>query len=208
MKTGRLYRFMFLFLVLMVLGYFGCARTQPSRFYALTAISDINTTIPENLSADGKTIGVGPVEIPSQLNRPQIVTLRGPHQIHMAEFDRWAGTLKENINLVIVENLSALLPEDQVYVFPWRSVKPVQYQIVIRIMRFDTVPDETVTLDARWIISEREGRQMLLEKGSQIRIPFTGNGYEDIVSAQSQALGELSREIAATVQTLPENGQP
>jgi hypothetical protein len=30
---------------------------------------------------NGKTIGVGPVEIPSYLDRPQIVTLKGPHQI-------------------------------------------------------------------------------------------------------------------------------
>ena len=202
MKTGRLYRFTFLFLALMVLGYSGCARTQPSRFYTLTAISDINITIPENLSVDGKTIGVGPVEIPSQLDRPQIVTLMGPNQLHLAEFDRWAGTLKENINSVIAENLSALLPDDQVYVFPWRSVKPFQYQITIRIMRFDAVPGETVTLDARWIILEREGRLMRLEQWAQIRIPFTGNGYEDIVSAQSQALGELSREVAAAIQNL------
>lgn len=203
MKTGRLYRFMFLFLALMVLGYSGCARTQPSRFYTLTAISDINTTIPEKLSVDGKTIGVGPVEIPSQLDRSQIVTLMGPNQIHLAEFDRWAGTLKENIGSVIAQNLSVLLPADQVYVFPWRSVKPVQYQITVRIMRFDAVPGDMVILDARWMILEREGRLMLLEQGAQIRIPFTGKGYEDIVSAQSQALGELSRDIAAAVQVLP-----
>lgn len=203
MTSNRPCRFIVLFFVLLILLHAGCARTQPSRFYTLTAISDINTTIPENLSGDGKTIGIGPVEIPSQLDRPQIVTLMGSNQLHLAEFDRWAGTLKENINSVIAENLSALLPDDQVYVFPWRSVKPVQYQVTIRILRFDAVPGETVTLDARWIILEREGRRMLLEQGSQIRIPFTGKGYEDIVSAHSRALKEFSREIAATIQNLP-----
>jgi len=140
------------------------------------------------------------VEIPSYLDRPQIVTLRGPHQIHMAEFDRWAGTLKENINSVIAQNLSTLLSGDQVYVFPWRSVKPFDYQITVRIIHFDAVQGEMVNLDARWVISEQEGRHMLLEQGSQIRIPFSGKGYENIVSAQSQALGELSREIAAAIQ--------
>ena len=200
MKSGRTCRFIVLFCAFMVLAHTGCARTQPSRFYALTSIPEITNADPENLSVNGKTIGVGPVEIPSYLDRPQIVTLRGPHQIHMAEFDRWAGTLKENINSVIAQNLSTLLSGDQVYVFPWRSVKPFDYQITVRIIHFDAVQGEMVNLDARWVISEQEGRHMLLEQGSQIRIPFSGKGYENIVSAQSQALGELSREIAAAIQ--------
>lgn len=206
MKSRRACGFIVLFFVLSILVHAGCARTQPSRFYALTAISEIEKAAPENHSITGRTIGVGPVEIPSYLDRPQIVTLKGPHQFHMAEFDRWAGTLKENISLVIAENLSAMLPDDQVYVFPWRSIKPFQYQITIRIMRFDPVPGETVVLDARWVILERGGRRILLEKGSQIRIPFLGKGYDDIVSAQSMALGQLSRDIAEVIQTLPQEG--
>lgn len=57
------------------------------------------------------------------------------------------------------------------------------YQITLRIIQFDPVPGETVILDAHWFILERKGRRILLEKGSQIRIPFLGKGYDDIVSA-------------------------
>jgi uncharacterized protein len=207
MTSSRPCRFIVLFFVLLILIHAGCARTQPSRFYALTSIPEIAKADPENIKVNGKTIGVGPVEIPSYLDRPQIVTLKGPHQFHMAEFDRWAGTLKDNIGSVIAENLSAMLPGDQVYVFPWRSVKPVQYQITVRIMRFDAVPGDRVNLDARWMILEREGRQRLMEQRSQIRVPFSGKGYDDIVSAQSMALGELSRDIAAAVQALPASSE-
>lgn len=206
MKSGRRCPFIGLFCVLLVLVHAGCARTQPSRFYVLTAIADINTTIPENPSMNGKskTIGVGPVEIPSQLDRPQIVTLIKPNQLHLAEFHRWAGPLKENITSVIAENLSAMLQGDQVHAFPWRSVKPFQYQITVRIMHFDVVPGEAVILDARWIILEREDRRRLMEQRSQIRVPFSGKEYDDIVSAQSMALGELSAEMASVLKSLPD----
>lgn len=203
MKSSRSCRFVVLFFALMFLAHAGCARTQQSRFYVLTAVADVTATIPENPSQSGKTIGIGPVEIPSQLDRPQIVTMMGTNQLHLAEFERWAAPLKENISSVIAENLSSMLPGDQVYAFPWRNVKPFQYQAIIRIQRFDVVPGETVTLDTRWIILEREGRRRLMERISQIRIPFSGKGYDDIVSAQSMALGELSREIASVVRTLP-----
>ena len=192
-----------LFCTLIFLAHSGCARTQQSRFYVLTAVADVTATIPENPSNSGKTIGVGPVEIPSQLDRPQIVTLMGTNQLHLAEYERWAAPLKENISSVIAENLSSMLPNDQVYAFPWRNVKPFQYQTIIRIQRFDVVPGKTVTLDARWFILEREGRRRLVERISQIRIPFSGKSYDDIVSAQSMALGELSREIASVARTLP-----
>jgi uncharacterized protein len=204
MTSSRPCRFIVLFFALSILVHAGCAGTQPSRFYALTAVAGISTTIPENQPMNGKTIGIGPVEIPSRLDRPQIVTLKGRNQLHLAEFDRWAGPLKENISSVVAENLSAMLPGNQVYAFPWRSVKPVQYQITVRIIRFDVLPDETVFLDARWVVLEEHGRRMLLENRSQIPVPFSGKGYDDIVAAQSRALGELSREIAEVIKTLPD----
>jgi len=182
--------------------YTGCAGTQPSRFYSLTAISGIQKIEPKNGAVNGKAIGVGPVEIPSYVDRPQIVTQKGPHQIHVAEFDRWAGSLKENINSVVAENLSVLLSDHMVYVFPWMAVQPVQYQITVRIMRLDAVPGEAVILDAHWWILGKNERGVVQEQRSQIRIPLSGKGYNDIVAAQSMALGELSREMALAIQTL------
>jgi uncharacterized protein len=204
MKLIQHYGFTVLVITLAVLVQIGCARTQPARFYALTTIPEVKAITPTNLSLNAKRIGVGPVEIPSYLDRPQIVTHQGHHQIHLAELDRWAGTLRENIKSVIAENLSILLYNDHVYSFPWRSVKPIQYQIMVQILRFDAVPGEMVILDARWVLMEEDPRRMLVEQRSQIQIPLSSKEYNEIVAAQSQAVGKLSREIAAAIQTLPE----
>jgi uncharacterized protein len=202
MKLTQAYRFWILFFTLVVLIQTGCARTQQSRFYALNPISEKMIATSPNLSMNGKNIGIGRVEIPSHLDRPQIVTQKGPHQIHLAEYERWAFNLRENIKSVIAENLSTLLPDSNVYILPWRGMRPIHHQITIRIIRFDTFPGETVFLDARWVLLEEDDRQILLEQGSQIQIPLPGEEYDDIVAVQSQALGELSREIAEAIQTL------
>jgi len=193
-----------LFLMLAAAALAGCARTQPSRFYVLTAVSEAETPVTGDFSRNGKTIGVGPVEIPSYLDRPQIVTRTGPHEIELAEFDKWAGTLKENTTTVLAENLSTLLSTDQVYVFPWRTGISIRYQVTIQILRFDAVPGEGVALDAHWVILGDDGRRMLLMRGSQVRQPVPGTGYNDIVAAESLALGRLSRDIASALQTLSE----
>lgn len=204
MISNRAFCFGGLFLALVVLlSNAGCARTQPSRFYALTPVWESRPLTDEELFAEGDRIGVGPVEIPSYLDRPQIVTQKGFHQVHLAEYDRWAGSLKENINTVIAENLSALLPGRQVFIFPWKSATEVRYQIVVRIIRFDPKPDEQVGLDAYWAVLGGESQKMLFDKTTHIRLPLSGKSYNDIVGVQSMALGELSREIAEAIMTLP-----
>jgi uncharacterized protein len=207
MKSNQPYRYGVLFLALAILIQTGCARTQQSRFYALNPISETIIATQSNLSMNGKNIGIGRVEIPSHLDRSQIVTQKGPHQIHLAEYDRWALNLRENIKSVIAENLSTLLPDSDVYILPWRGMKPIHYQITIRIIRFDTFPGESVFLDARWVLLGENDRQILMEQGSQIQLPLPGEEYDDIVSVQSYALGELSREIAEAVQTLPASSE-
>jgi len=203
MNPGK-WPFPILFFMFAAAALAGCARTQPSRFYVLTAIPEAENPASSQFTRNGKTIGVGPVEIPSYLDRPQIVIRTGPHEIELAEFDKWAGTLKENATTVLAENLSTLLATDQVYVFPWRTGISIRYQVTIQVLRFDAVPGEGVALDAHWVILGDDGRRMLLMRGSRVRQPVSGTEYNDIVAAESLALGELSRDIAAALQTLSE----
>jgi uncharacterized protein len=97
-----------------------------------------------------------------------------------------------------------LLYDHHVYILPWRSVKPAQYQINVRVMRFDAVPGETVILNAHWVVLEESTRQILLEQESQIQLPLYSKDYNDLVAVQSQALGELSRDIAEAIHPLSE----
>ncbi len=194
-KTSRGRRLFPLLLAGLFLLPVACGRSLPTRFYLLT---------PQvaNSSAGGSaelTVGVGPVELPDFLDRPQILTRAGEHEIRFAEYDRWGGSLKNNITYVVAENLSERLGLDTVYTYPWRAAVRVGFQVGISVVRLDARPGGDATLEARWSLLGEEGRRVLTTRRSAFQIPVAGADYADIVDAQSRLLAALSDEIAKTI---------
>ncbi len=71
-----------------------------------------------NAGGPGLALGVGPVEFPDYLRRPQIVTRQG-NQLIPSTLHTWGGDLQSNFTRVLAENLSTLIPTDRVATFPW-----------------------------------------------------------------------------------------
>jgi len=179
----------------------GCGTTEPSRFYLLSpgqfpdsAVKDINESL---------TLGIGPVDLPEYLDRPQIVTMKDPNSLVISDFDRWAEPLKHNITRVLADDLSTLLVTDQIFFFPWRGSAPVDYQITVDVIRFEKGNDGRVTLSARWSISNGYDNKMQLMKKSTIMKPVEEEiGYDALVGVMSEALTDLGSEIAAAIKDI------
>jgi uncharacterized lipoprotein YmbA len=76
--------------------------------------------------------------------------------------------------------------------------------VVININRYDSQLPKEFLLDTTWSIKDIQGNQTLLVQGSIVREPLASSTYEDLVAAQSQALGTLSEEIAkAFIELMP-----
>lgn len=172
-----------------------CGRSLPTRFYLLTPQTAGGTAV----TGEPLTVGVGPVELPDYLDRPQILTRAGDHEIRFAEFDQWAGSLKSKITYVMAENLSARLGRDTVYTYPWRTAIRVGIQTTVTVIRLDAVPDGDATLEARWSLLGEDGRRVMLTRRSAFRTPVKGPGYPAIVDAQSRLFDALSAEIATAI---------
>src|SRR5512137_3062027 len=78
----------------------GCATSPTARFYTLTPISPQEAKVSSGAAVSPVSISIAPVEIPDYLDRPQIVTRDGLNELRLAEFDRWAGSLSDNIAAV------------------------------------------------------------------------------------------------------------
>jgi len=154
------------------------------------------------LGNDALAIGVGPIAIPAYLDRPQIVKRSSSHELELAEFHKWGEPLKANISRVLAENLSGLLSTDQIYLFPWKRSAKFNYQVLVRIMRFDTSPEGDAILNARWEIRANNEKDVLATRRSHFRNPDSGQGYQGTVSALSQNLEDLSQLIATTIKSL------
>jgi len=188
-------------IILMVLG--GCARSQATNYYILHSLQNQQLERRHAGTERDPVIGIGPVKIPEYLNRPQMVTRVSYSSLQFAEFARWAEPLDKNLMRVLADNLSILVPSEHVLVFPWQQSMPVQYQITIEIIHLEKAPDEKIMLDACWIILGNGGDNLMMAKRSRLTVPVESAGFEGIASAESRAVEELSREIAAAVSSLP-----
>jgi uncharacterized protein len=181
-------------LFLLVLG--GCGSTQPSRFYTLDSIGNHEAGTRSTLTDQSISVSLGPVHIPDYLDRPQIVSRTNKNELSLSEFDRWAGSLKDDIVRVLSINLAQLLSQSTVSVLPWELGNVSDYRVVVNIRRFDPMPAGNILLDAQWTIIGKGGREIPRVQESLISEPVTAQTYEAKVAAMSVALEKLSRDIA------------
>jgi hypothetical protein len=135
--------------------------------------------------------------MPDLLQRPQIATRTNDHQISFSDFHKWAGTLADETKRVLVVNLNGLLANNRAAVTTDdMAIDPV-YRVVVNINRFGGLPGGSVWLNAVWTLKEQKGKMAMAVNQSVIEEPVGGQGYSDLVNAQSRAIGQLSREIAA-----------
>jgi uncharacterized protein len=188
-------------LVISLLGLGACART-PSRFYMLRTLAPSPEMSSASQAERGPVIGLGPINFPKYLDRPQIVSRASPHQLALGEYDYWAEPLQENFSSVLAENLSLLIPTDHVLLDNWPRSVTLDYQIRVDVRHFDGWLGGESSLIARWSILDRAERELLSRK-LHLNAPAGGRDYEAMVVAMNQMLEALSRDIAAAIQRLP-----
>jgi len=181
----------------------GCrSATSPVQFYTLTPLTAMSGKVKAAGAADIISVGIGPVEIPKIIDRPQIVNRTSPNRINVDDFRRWAGSLHEDFLKVLAVNLAELLRSNRVVAYPWEDYFDPDYQIFMEVHRFDGKLGEHVVLDLTWTVTGREVRDILLVRKSLMKEPVGGMDYEAFVAAQSRLLADLSREIAREIEGL------
>ena len=174
----------------------GCS-SPPTRFYVLSTLPD---SAPVSMGTSPEpAVGVGPVELPDYLDRPQIVTRSGQNELNLAEFDNWAEPLKDNATQVLAENLAVLLPSKKIATYPWKRSTPVDVQVAVKITRFDHAEGGDTVLSARWSVLSGDGGKELFARESRYRERPSGDSYPATVAAMNRALAQFSRDVADAI---------
>jgi uncharacterized lipoprotein YmbA len=181
----------------------GCigGKSQPSRFYTLTSVSEGQGVQAGAEQAGNVDVGIGPVKVADYLNQNRIVTHTSTNRIDQAEFDQWTGSFKDNLTNVLAENIGYLLGSERISIYPWRSFIPIDYQVTVDIVRCDGQLGKEVVLVARWNVLKGKKKELSAMKRSDIRVEIGADSYEALVAAQSRALAKLSSEIVQAIQT-------
>jgi uncharacterized protein len=177
----------------------GCTRSQTPRFYTLTSIQPGEVTSKRESPAQNAVIGIGPVTMADYLDQSDLVTRTSDNQLRKAEYDRWAGSFKDDFINILAEDIGFLVPSERIYLYPWRGSVSIGYQVALEIIRCDGRLGEAAYLVARWRVFGGPEKKLLKMSRSSIREPVTGPDYASLVSAQSRAVAKLSQEIAEAI---------
>jgi len=168
-----------------------CGSSPKSAFYLLgpdAALIRDGPAVPVH-------VVVGPVTIPDLVDRPQIVTRLNPNEVAVNEFARWAAPLKSDIARAIAADVGTLLGSEHVGVF---DTEVAAWRVRVDVMVFESVPGESVTLDARWTV-RAPGKVAPATGRTVARERVQGGGYDALVAAHDRALATVSRDIASAV---------
>jgi uncharacterized lipoprotein YmbA len=178
----------------------GCAGSQDARFYVLTPLPASEAPKGQGLDSAPR-VGLWPVEMPAQLDRLQIVTRSGQNEIALAEFDRWAAPLGDQVTRVLAEDLAVLIPTDRIAVFPWAKDMPIDYEVEVEVIRSEATLGGEYAFIANWSVFKRGVRAVGL-RGRSTLVEPAGNTYAALAGAKSRLVAALGRDIAAAVQRL------
>jgi uncharacterized protein len=177
-----------------------CSTTPGVRYYTLNPFSEMQPDSSQAVSGDTLAIGVGPVELPKFLDRPQIVTRKSQHRVEVSEFHRWAGSFSEDFLRVLARNISMLLPADRVATHPWTDPFSPVYRIPLTVEQFDGRFGGNVVLNVTWSVWNQKDTNEPVMKNTRIREPVSAENYDALVAAQSRAIGTLSRAIVNEIE--------
>jgi uncharacterized protein len=185
--------------------FFGGCRSESPRFYTLSPMQEDQVISQRKSPAQNAIIGIGPVKLADYLDQSMLVTRTNSNQAVKAEFDRWVGSFKDNFINVLADNIGVLLSTERLYLFPWRVSVPIDYQVVLDVVRCDGRLGDAVWLEVRWSILRGPEKKLLKTHRSSIREPVSGADYAALVAAQSRAIAKLSQEIAEAIQGAGKN---
>ena len=149
-------------------------------------------------SSSELVIAVGPIKFPGYLGRSEVVTRSAGNRLEVSDQKRWGERLDKNFENVLCENLSQLLGTQRVITFPWYGKARIDYEVEVRVERFETTSDGQSRLSATWTIRNGQDGTELATNRLTTSTPVGGDDSGGS-AALSHCVAELSREIAARI---------
>ncbi len=178
-------------------------KTEPANYYVLKNEQNIQMSQSNSTGLNGPSISILPVELPSYLARPEMISRDGQVNILVHEFHEWAEDLTAGIARVISYSLSQRLESVQASVSPMYLGLNPDYLIKIEILNFVGELGESTQLQARWAVEQ--GNKVLRQEFFSTSLPLQAHNvsdgdetdkiFEDYVSKNSQLLESLAENI-------------
>jgi uncharacterized lipoprotein YmbA len=182
------------YLLLMSCLLTACAASPPTHFYVLESQSPAPVT--HTNTTKKALIGIGPLTLPTLVDRKQIVTRSEHNSIQVAEFHQWAMPLKDNVLDVLSKSIAAQQPNAIVKAYPWGAYGEMDYRVIIDISRFDSQLGKSANMEASWAIMEEKTHTIISNGQANSKQPLHDVSYDSAVFALNQLLNEFSQQLS------------
>ena len=155
------------------------------------------------LSTRNMKIAVTRVMVPDILDKAQIVVSRKQktgdqvRELEILEFHRWAEVFPEVLQNTVTNDLMAYLPKAYVERSYFDS-RNARYNVNIEINNIQAYEGDRVVLEAWWNIKNAAGNVVRQGQG-RYETKVNGKNVADLVGAESEAVHQMSKEIAETL---------
>lgn len=178
-------------------------RPDPSRFFTLSSLPQVAQASQKNsISSEKMFLGIGPIKFPGYLDRQEIVVRSAQNRFEVSQTDLWAEPLQENFSRVLSENLALLLNTDLIIIYPWSPANRPRYHVEIEVLRLEANSERNGQLFARWSVLDGTDKKVAVVKESRVIRDAKQKSTDGSVAALSEAVGDLSREIADAVSAI------
>ena len=182
--------------ILMVasLGLSGCIGLQPAPLYQLDSGA---YELPER--TDGPAVLLGPVQLADYLQRDALMQRLADGSLAAnAQKARWAGSLKDDIEQLLLRQLAWRLDTQSLMLAPAGDGFEPEVRIELAVTRLDSGPQYPAVLEAQWRLLSKANKHL----GSRlVRLKEEHDGSAaDQVRAQGLLLQRLSEMLASAVE--------
>lgn len=171
-----------------------CATSQQTTSY-YTLMPDTNAA--NAVTDNSYLIEVMPVDVPMQVDVPQMVVRAGNGELVPVDTRRWIAPLPNELRNALSWQLSHALGVRDVAGFSRNATTPT-YRVTLRVQRFDSAPGAYARIDALWSIRGSDKDASTLVCTSSANIPV-GAGYPALAQGHQQALAQIAGTIAASI---------
>jgi uncharacterized lipoprotein YmbA len=144
------------------------------------------------------SLGVGPIALPSYIDRSELVFQSGPNEFQIPPNVSWAGSLEENIAAVLARDLQEQLGAREVLTYPWPSGRAPTRRVTLDIRQFHAISGSDAILDLDWRVQNSSGGTLAHGSG-RFRESIQGDGYAAVVAAESRLLAQCAAAIAQSL---------
>lgn len=166
-----------------------CQQSPRKNYYLLSG----PTQQTEVTSAITQAIGIGPIELPGYLQRPQMVRHQGDNALNMADNHFWAEPLDKGIVRVLALHLTLRDNSRMMLPFPWRGDSKPNLSLRLHIHELKLI-DGHASMNATWKLFDNTHKNTLLQQHF-IRSVKAKDNANGMASAYSELFAQLANEM-------------